>query len=77
MTDSFTFSLSPLDTEALLPQLAAALEKRVELHSRQRLPACGKLPTSSRTQSVALSLWQTIANICASFWGLYSGCWAY
>ncbi len=38
MTDSFTFSLSPLDTEALLPQLAAALEKRVELHSRQRLP---------------------------------------
>ena len=38
MTDSFTFSLSPLDTETLLPQLAAALEKRVELHSRQRLP---------------------------------------
>ena len=37
MTDSFTFSLSPLDTETLLHQLAAALEKRVELHSRQRL----------------------------------------
>lgn len=38
MTDSFTFSLSSLDPEALLPQLTAALEKRVEIHSRQRLP---------------------------------------
>lgn len=43
MTDSFTFSLSPLDTEALLPQLSAALDKRMELYSRQQLPGLWRL----------------------------------
>lgn len=58
MTDSFTFSLSSLDTEALLPQLSAALEQRMELYSRQRLPSLwqvtDKLSKAGRvSQSVA------------------------
>ena len=59
MPDSFTFSLSPLDTEALLPQLSAALEKRVELHSRQRLPGLWRV-TDKLSKSERVS--QSVAN---------------
>lgn len=43
MTDSFPFSLTSLDTEALLPQVSAALNQRAELHSRQKLPGLWKV----------------------------------
>ena len=59
MPDSFTFSLSPLDTEALLPQLSAALEKRVELHSRQRLPGLWRV-TDKLSKAERVS--QPVAN---------------
>lgn len=43
MAHSFVFSLQPLDADALLPQVCAALNQRLELYSRQKLPGLWKV----------------------------------
>ena len=43
MEQRFTFQLTPLDAAHLRPQVSRALEKRVELVSRQRCPRMWKL----------------------------------
>lgn len=43
MCTEFVFCITPLDPEALQPQVCRALEKRLEQHSRQKCPALWRL----------------------------------
>lgn len=47
----FIFSLTPYDTETLLPQVRRALEKRTELLSRKQYPALWALTDRFRARS--------------------------
>ena len=49
MQTEFVFRITEMDTDALHPQVCRALEKRVELHSRQKCPAMWRLTDRLRS----------------------------
>lgn len=49
MQTEFVFRITEMDTGALHPQVCRALEKRVELHSRQKCPALWRLTDRLRS----------------------------
>lgn len=75
MEQSRIFRVVPLDAEALCPQVSRALEKRMELHSRQTCPGMWRLtdrlnavPKVSQTVRERRRKWHTVLG--ALNWGL-------
>jgi len=73
--DNFTFRFSPLDGDAFLPQISAALEKRTELVSRVQYPGMWKATDSLRASvkepSRSRRIFRTVLSIFCLACGIF------